>query len=482
MLALSSRRLVAAVVTSVALAGCSLTTTESAPSDGPRAQPWDDRPVVELDIVVDHDLRGAHGTESIGFTPDRRTCEVVLRTWPNEPGTAQEGTSLVVTSATVDGERVAPAERQAGAPEDAPGTLVELSLPTCLDQGERVQVDLDFRLTLAETSEERLGVDPEEETAWFAGGIPLLAWVREEGWMRDDAVALPGETATSEDFELASMTVTVPEEYAVLGTGSLTGTGPASSRPGWTEHRFEARAVRNIAVSVGRFDVRTTEVDGVRIRVGMPPGRTRVEGQEWLETHTEYLGRLEELLGPYPYEDLWVTVTPTRMSGIESPTALFYGDVGGRRVEGLVAHELAHQWAYALVGNNQARHPWVDEAIATFAQAVVTDTRDDFALEEVDDDVAGYLGYPMEYWADQGDFGYYYEGVYEQGAAVLLAAREAAGEEEFDSALRAYLRQNAHRVSDPDDVQAAFAELPEAEALLREYGAFDGPPLGNPFG
>jgi len=481
-LALCWRRLGAAVVTSVSLAGCSPTTTQSTPTDTTTAaEPWGDRPVVDLSIVMDEDLGGARGAESIVFTPDRRICEVVFRAWPNGPTTAREGTSLVVSSATVDGQRVTPVERQAGAPGGAPGTLVQLPLSSCRDEGEEVEVDLDFRLNLAETSEERLGVDPEAEMAWFAGGFPLLAWVREEGWARDHAVELPGETATSEDFELASMTVTAPEEYQVLGTGSPTGAEPAT-RSGWTEHRFEAAAVRNIAVSVGRMEVETTQAHGVRVRVGVPTAGTRVGVPDWLEAHVEYLARLEELLGDFPYDDLSVTVTPSRMSGIESPTALLYGDLPGRRLDGLVAHELAHQWAYALVGNNQARHPWVDESVATFAQAVVTGTEDDFALEDVDDDIAGYLGYPMAYWAEQGGFGYYYEGVYEQGAAVLLAGREAVGEDRFDAALRDYLRTNAHRVSGPDQVEGAFTDLPEVEELLRDYGAFDGPPQGNPFG
>ncbi|MGB7449862.1 MAG: M1 family aminopeptidase [Ornithinimicrobium sp.] len=434
-----------------------------------------------MSIVMDEDLGGAQGSQVIEFTPDERACEVVLRTWPNEPSTASDGTSLEVTRAQVAGEPVTLDVSQAGAPERAPGTLVELPLPQCLEAGERVEIDLDFSLMLGRTDQERLGVDPDADIAWFAGGLPVLAWVRDQGWVRDDAVSLAGETATTEDFELASMTVTAPEEYAVMGTGSSSGR-VAADRSGWTEHRFEAPAVRNIAVSVGRFDVRTTQADGVRIRVAVPAEGTVVGGREWLDAHVKYLKRLEELLGPYPYDDLWVTVTPTRMSGIESPTALFYGDVRRRTLDGLVAHELAHQWFYSLVGNNQARDPWIDESFATFAQAVATGTEDSFELDEVDADVAGYLGYPMEYWNRQGGFNDYYAGIYDQGAAALLAAREASGEDRFDAALLAYLRQNAHQVSDPDDVETAFEDLPEAVDVLREYGAFDGPPTSFPFG
>jgi aminopeptidase N len=34
----------------------------------------------------------------------------------------------------------------------------------------------------------------------------------------------------------------------------------------------------------------------------------------------------------------------------------------------VVAHELAHQWWYGVVGNNQAKEPWLDEGLTTFSE------------------------------------------------------------------------------------------------------------------
>jgi aminopeptidase N len=36
-------------------------------------------------------------------------------------------------------------------------------------------------------------------------------------------------------------------------------------------------------------------------------------------------------------------------------------------LEGVVAHEVAHQWFYSVVGNNQVDEPWVDEALVQYA-------------------------------------------------------------------------------------------------------------------
>ena len=285
---------------------------------------------------------------------------------------------------------MAPVVSSGGAPADAPGTLIELPLSSCVEPGESVDAELLFDLKLGEDANERLGVAPAERVAWFAGGFPLLAWVRGEGWVRDDAVGMVGETSTSEAFELTALTVTAAEEYAVLGTGSVLSV-EAGDQAGRMVHRFAAPAVRDVAVSVGRYAVGEQEVDGVRIRVGVPASGSRVAVEDWIEAHAETIDRLAELFGPFPYLDLWVTIAPSQTSGLEFPTALQYGDLGRGELPALVAHELAHQWTYALVGNNQARDPWMDEGFATFAQAVVTGTEHDFPLPTVADGVAGYL-------------------------------------------------------------------------------------------
>lgn len=430
-----------------------------------RAQPWPQRPVVELTFDVADDLASVTGRESVVLTPDAQVCELVFRAWPNKPTAAAGGSSLRVTDAVVDGGPVTPVVTAAGAPPGSPGTLVTLPLSQCADAGTPVRAELGFSLVLGQDAGERVGYAPSAGVAWFGTAFPLLAWVRGAGWVRDPAVGMAGETVVSEDFRLAALAVTAPSVDRVLGTGSVAGVEPGP-RPGTTSHRFTADAVRDVAVSVGRFTVVEREAGGVRYHVGVPEG-SRVDGGGWADALEEQTAALQDLLGPYPYPDVWASVLPPLDDGIEFPSALQFGDVGPGRVPALVAHELAHQWFYALVGNDQARDPWIDEAFATYAQARVTGQVDSYRLTGD----RGQVGRPMEYWARRGDFDRYVRGVYDQGAAVLLEGRRRSGADRFDAALRAYLDTNAHRVVAPGDVAAAFDDLPETMSLLREYGA-----------
>lgn len=295
-------------------------------SDVDAAEPWPDRPVVDLRFEMAPDLASATGREVVEFTPDLDTCELVFRAWPNKPATARAGSSLTVSSVRVDGQDAAFVDLRAGAPEVAPaGTLVEVPLPDCVSAGETVTAEVAFDLVLGEEVNERVGTFSDAEVAWFATAFPLLAWERGRGWERGPAVPVIGETAVSEDFLLDSLEVVAPSGYEVLGTGEAVGTeeGP----DGTTVHRFTAPAVRDVAVAVGDLDVAERTIDGTRVRVGLDRQVDRADAEAWLDQIEESTGDLVDLLGPFPYDDLWVVVLSSQTSGIEFPGAMQFGDV-----------------------------------------------------------------------------------------------------------------------------------------------------------
>jgi hypothetical protein len=462
-------RVLGVLIAALAVLGtCTVGPTGSEPPEPERAEPWEQRPVVDLAFEMSDDLTSVRGSETITFTPDAPVCELVLRLWPNKPTTAESGSGMSLTSAVVDGVPIQPVLHAAGAPQSHHGTLAELPLPRCRQPGEQIHAELGFVLALGEDAPERVGYSSSADVAWFGTAFPLLSWVRGEGWTRDSAVELGGETVASEDFRLAQLTVSAPSRYRVLATGTPAGTSGESGR---TTHRFTADAVRDVAVAVGDYDVLVRDVAGVRVSLGTPASGTRVPAEVWAAEIEDVFVSLEHLLGPYPYPELAVAIAPPQSDGIEFPAALQFGDVGRSTLRSLIAHEMAHQWFYALVGNNQARDPWIDEAFATYAQAVVAGQRDVYRLDDVSRRLRGHLGEPMSYWAEQGGFGRYEQGVYSQGAALLLEARERVGADRFDKALRGYIAVNAHRVANPADVRAAFAHLPEVIELLNQHGA-----------
>ncbi len=332
-----------------------------------RAEPDPDRPVVELDLRLDDDLRTVTGTGTVVFTPDLPTDELVFRLVPNGPGPAAAGNRLVVDGAR--GDDVAGSGYEDAGAED-PGGLFVVRLAGELAAGEATEVALDFTLTLGGGGLERVGAA--DGVSWWASGAPLLAWEPGVGWARDPFVDLPGETATSPVAD-TTIRVSAPEALVVLMTGDQAGPSPPQDgRRTWTSVEPVAR---DVSVAVGESTTASaTTADGIEVTTGVLPGAD-VPARGLTGWTLAAIDELEERFGPFPYATLTVPLLPVEGGGIEYPSSILLA--GADRL--VLLHEVAHMWFYGMVGDSQFRDPWLDEAFATYAESVASPVSGDAA-------------------------------------------------------------------------------------------------------
>ena len=77
--------------------------------------------------------------------------------------------------------------------------------------------------------------------------------------------------------------------------------------------------------------------------------------------------------GPYPYKQLTVADTYIRAGGIEYPNIVFINtgispEFRLNYFKAVVVHEMAHNWFYGLLANNQTEEEWMDEGFTSFAE------------------------------------------------------------------------------------------------------------------
>ncbi|MGY1616935.1 M1 family aminopeptidase [Geodermatophilus sp. SYSU D00691] len=419
-----------------------------------RAEPDPDRPVVDLEFRLSDDGTTVTGTETVTFTPDLDTDRLVFRLVANAPPSARSGNQLTVDE--VRGDDVE-AGRYVAAGAADPGGLYEVALDGELAAGDPTEVELDFTLRLGGGEFDRFGTD--DGLSWWASGFPLLAWEPGVGWAEDPFVQLQGETASSPVAD-TTISVSAPEALTVLMTGDMAEpSAPEDGRRTWTSTEPVAR---DVSVAAGDFttEERTTE-GGTRVTVGVLPGGDLELGQlaDWT---VQAITDLEGRFGPFPYETLTVPLLPSYGGGIEYPSSILMA-APSRNV---LVHEVGHMWFYGMVGDSQFRDPWLDEAFATFTESVnyaANGSAVDRALQR-----PGEVGGSMDEFPDDDA---YFSTVYGKGGAALLAAREAAGAEAFDAAMRCYVDANAWTIATPADVAAAFAQVPPALAVLLQAGA-----------
>jgi hypothetical protein len=432
-----------------------------APDDGgcpgERAAPDPDRPVVDLTFSLAEDRRTVTGTERVVFTPDLPTDELVFRLVANSPASAETGSRMTVDVVRGPGLGSAGYEAAGAA---APGGLYVVPLVDVLGAGQSVQVELDFTLELGSAGFERFGTA--DGVSWWASGAPLLAWEPGVGWARDPFVALIGETASSPVAD-TTLTVEAPAELTVLMTGDQQ--PPSEPRDGRRTWVSREPVARDVSVAVGEFATAGTDVGGVRVTTGVLAGDGgAAEAERLAEDTAEAVEALAARFGPFPYETLTVPVLGEYGGGIEYPSSILLASGN----DAVLVHEVAHMWFYGMVGDSQFRDPWLDESFASYAESV---TREPDA-----DRIAPLLARPGDVGGSMGAFPddrSYVTAVYGKGAAMLLTAREAAGPEAFDAALRCYVDAQAWTTATPDDVARALKDLPAALDVLVTAGALD---------
>jgi hypothetical protein len=421
-----------------------------------RAEPAPDRPEVSFDFRLADDRRSVTGTETVVFTPDLDVRELVFRLVPNGPDSAAIGNRLVVDE--VRGEDVARGRYEAVGAGD-PGGLYVVELVDQLPAGESTEVSLDFSLTLGSRGFDRVGVDG--PVAWWASGAPLLAWEPGVGWAEDPFVAVTGETAVSPVADTV-VTVSAPQDLTVLMTGARAEpSAPSGGRRTWTS---EEPVARDVGVAAGPFATsEATTPDGTRVTTGVLPDG-ELEGDVFSSWTVAAIADLEALLGPFPYDTLTVALLPDLGGGIEYPSMIFEASPSRE----VLVHEVAHQWFYGMVGNSQFRDPWLDEAFASWAEAVV-DPGSGLVSEKALT-LPGPVGAAMDAYENPGE---YFRLVYDKGGAALLAAQRAVGDAAFDAAIRCYVDAAAWSIATPTDVQRVLAELPAALQILQDAQALD---------
>jgi aminopeptidase N len=130
-------------------------------------------------------------------------------------------------------------------------------------------------------------------------------------------------------------------------------------------------------------------------------------------------------------------------------------------LEDRVAHEIAHQWWYAQVGNDQINTPWLDEGLAEYSMAIYYEQV--FGEAHMNTLVNQRWLVPYQVAVDNeydaivnqpsSAFSWEYEViVYGKAALFFHYLREELGAETFKSVLYEYATRYRWRVATPDDL------------------------------
>lgn len=436
-----------------------------------------------LSLRLEPEERTLSITETVSFRNDTGETldSVVLRTWLN--AFAQEDTSPAALDEIYDAcypEGFSPggltlfdvqwngAETPHTYLDDAQ-TALSLAIPA-LAPGETGEIFLRC-VALLPRCAHRAGV---VEGLWQLGQvIPLLSVWQDGAWCCDPYAPI-GDPFLSACANF-KVELRLPDGFVPACTAYLRQTSPGL----W---EGKALAVRDLGLCVSdAYETKSAMQGNTLVTAytlpGQDAGRALQYARQALETYSA-------LYGEYPYPNYAVCCARFPFGGMEYPAlslidAHYFSEGQQDSLELVVAHETAHQWFYALVGSDQYRQPWQDEALCEYAMlryvkarygagsyATLKVYRVDAPMRE---SIPGTVtpGSPIDYFSSLND---YAAVVYGRGAALLLALDEMlpGGADGF---LRAYAERFAFRLITREDFEGFLAEYSgmDLQPLVTDY-------------
>jgi Peptidase family M1 domain len=424
-----------------------------------RAAALDNRIKMAVQLEFDPKTAMVTGRVNATFTPDLPTDRVVLRLWPN--GGQRDNTAPVseLSNVTINDVTATPKRINSTTVSIASGNL---------QAGRASSISYEFAVTAKGQRNDRISVTRSSSgqfvAARFGSFIPNIAWEDGVGWNLTPSTNGGAEASM---HATADWDVTIRSDSEVLGSGTK-----IESIEG--VHTFRSTAQRDWGMSIGTFrdakkvvrvsDPTTRVQSEVAVTVGVSTALPKAESPD------AYLKRVETAIrdqtarfGTYPWPTYTLAITPGLRGGIENPSFVMQGPGSIGRT---TPHEVAHQWFYGLVGNDQGRDPWIDEGLATWAEARTEGALSAFVSKDIAAAGRNRVGSPMTYWDVNRSA--YYRSVYVQ---TVKALSELGDPKEVDCALKTFVALNAYRVATPTNVLNALElSFPNARQVFSRYG------------
>lgn len=259
----------------------------------------------------------------------------------------------------------------------------------------------------------------------------------------------------------------VEEGFVVASSGNLT---EAISENGFVTYKYTADAVRDFAFVLSKkFQKLSQTVGNTTINYFYFNDR---DGEASLATAVGAFEYYSKNIGEYPYKQLSVCETDFCYGGMEYPSLVMVTS-GSQSYKEAVAHEVAHQWFYATVGNDQIENAWMDEGLAEYLTYLFLDSTgaeslSHFVMQNLNT-YTTYVDVLKNYYqnvdttfrsiADFKNDNEYVVMTYIKGSLLFNTVHETLGEKKFFKALSDYYKEAMFTVATPSQLIDSFAKV-----------------------
>lgn len=237
--------------------------------------------------------------------------------------------------------------------------ILVVKLENKLKSDEFTEIELNYVVNLANINH-RLGYG--ENTINVANFYPILC-VYENNKFSTNPYSINGDPFYSEVSNY-KVTLNYPKKYIMACSGEVQS---HSQTDEYYSSMVVANNVRDFAfVLSDKFKVLSEKVNDTTVNYYYYQDE---QSETSLKTCVDSLKTFNNLFGNYPYKVLNVVETNFVYGGMEYPNLVYISDSISNYADytNTIVHEIAHQWWYGLVGNDEYTYGWLDEGLTEYS-------------------------------------------------------------------------------------------------------------------
>jgi hypothetical protein len=431
-------------------------------------------PRYAISLTVNFTAHQLQGQESIDYTNAEGVAldRLYLRLLPNGHGSYGDG-SLDVAKTLLDGKAVSPTL-------SLNDSILEIPLSTSLQPGQHAQLELNFSSDVpldfgGQATPAGYGIYNNSNSIMaLANWYPILSVYDDEGWHLDPVSDI-GDSVYS-DTAFYTVDISAPANVKVAATGSEVSATPVDAKT--IRHHYLSGPARDFFIIMSpNFQKAEQTVDGTTVNSYYIPSHED-GGMAALRVAAASLKIYNQHFGAYPFREFDIAEAPMRYAaGVEYPGIVIIGDFlydqpNQANFVVAVAHEVAHQWWYNVVGNDVFAEPWLDESLTSYtssmyyefgpggtsaAQGLISYWEDRYqkVVQAGKDDA---VNQSLAHFESLNDPTVYSYVVYSKGALFFHALRQEIGDQAYFSALRNYYQDYQFGIASGSDLLKLFEQ------------------------
>lgn len=343
--------------------------------------------------------------------------------------------------------------------------IADIVFDHALAPNESCNIYFEFTVTIPNINH-RFGYG--DDTINIANFYPVLC-MYENGEYNIESYHYNGDPFFSEVSNY-NVTFTTPSKYTIASTGNISSIEEVDTNK---KYNISALAVRDFAIVISdKFSYISDTINNINVNYYYYKNQYPNEA---IKASIDSVETFNRLFGEYPYQTLNIVEADFVHGGMEYPNIVLISDAVDVQSDyiNVIVHEIAHQWWYGLVGNNEFQHGWLDEGLTEYSTLLFYEEHPEYNIntkdliknttnsyvtfvdvyQKVFDTVNTTMNRKLNEYNNESEYVYI---AYVKGMLMFDSLREFLGREKFISGLQEYFKDNEFKIATPDNLINSF--------------------------